>query len=250
MQQEILNIRELLVKVQDKDIISGLDLVIRAGETHALMGPNGSGKSTLAQSIAGGPGYKIDAGKIVFGGKDITELSPDERARLGVFLSFQYPLEITGVNVASLLRLIYNKKFGQNIMPVKFRELLKEKMEIIDMKPEFAERYLNEGFSGGEKKKMEILQMLLLEPKLVILDEVDSGLDIDALKSVSVGVNWLRRKNPETAFIIITHYARILEYIKPDYVHVMRGGRVVKSGGFEVAQKLEADGYKEFGPDE
>lgn len=267
MQQELLSVKNLAVKVGDKNILKGVDLRVNAGETHAIMGPNGSGKSTLAQVIAGNPGYLVDGGEVVFDGKNVVDLSPDERAKLGIFLSFQYPLEISGVNVASFLRMIHasrvqrrseaeetealaevhhNKRFGENMSPVKFRGLLEEKMKLIDMKSEFSERYLNEGFSGGEKKRMEILQMLVLEPRLVILDEVDSGLDIDALKSVANGVNWLRRKNPETAFIIITHHARILDYIKPDFVHIMQDGRIVKSGGLEIAKKLEANGYGEF----
>lgn len=250
MQKEILNVKDLAVKVGDKNILNGVNLQVDAGEIHAIMGPNGSGKSTLAQFIAGNPGYLVDGGEVVFDGENIVDMVPNERAKLGIFLSFQYPLEIPGVNVASFLRMIYNKRFGENVSPVKFRGLLEEKMKLIDMKSEFSERYLNEGFSGGEKKGMEILQMLVLEPKLVILDEVDSGLDVDALKSVANGVNWLRRKNPETAFIIITHYARILNYIKPDRVHIMQNGKIVKSGGFEVAQKLEESGYKEFGSEE
>ena len=247
MQKELLSVKNLAVKVEDKNILNGVNLRIAAGETHTLMGSNGSGKSTLAQVIAGNLGYHIDGGEVVFDGKNIVGLLPNDRAQLGIFLLFQYPLEIPGVNVASFLRMIHNKRFGEKVLPIKFRALLEEKMKLIDMKSEFFDRYLNEGFSGGEKKRMEILQMLVLEPKLVILDEVDSGLDIDALKSVANGVNWLSRKNPETAFIIITHHARILDYIKPDFIHIMQSGRIVKSGGREVAQKLEKDGYKEYG---
>jgi Fe-S cluster assembly ATP-binding protein len=250
MQSELLNITGLVVKVEGRQILDGTNLQVAVGEIHALMGPNGSGKSTLAQVIAGNPGYSIEAVELAFAGKNIVDLLPDECAKLGIFLSFQYPLEIPGVNVASFLRMIYNKRFGVTMPPVKFRALLEEKMQLLDMKSAFSERYLNEGFSGGEKKRMEILQMLVLEPKLVILDEVDSGLDVDALKSVANGVSWLRRKNPETAFIIITHHARILDFIKPEVIHIMQGGRIVKSGGFELAQKLEASGYKEFGPEE
>ncbi len=246
MQKELLAVKNLIVKIDDKNILNGITLQINAGEIHALMGPNGSGKSTLAQVIAGNPSYLIDGGEVVFNGKNIVDLLPHERAKLGIFLSFQYPLEIPGVNVASFLRMIHNKRFEENISPIKFRALLEEKMTLINTKDEFSDRYLNEGFSGGEKKRMEILQMLVLEPKLVILDEVDSGLDIDALKSVANGVNRLCRKNPETAFMIITHHARILEHIKPNFIHIMQSGRIVKSGGLEVAQKLELEGYKEF----
>jgi len=247
MQEKALIIRKLAANAGDKNILRGIDITVDAGETHVIMGPNGSGKSTLAQVISGNPAYPITTGNMEFNGKDLADLLPNERAKLGVFLSFQYPLEISGVNVASFLRLIYNKRKRESLSPIKFRELLEEKMKIIDMKGDFSERYLNEGFSGGEKKKMEILQMLVLEPELAILDEVDSGLDIDALKSVANGVNYLRRKNPSTAFIIITHYARILQYVKPNHVHIMKDGRIVKSGGFEIAQKLEETGYKEFG---
>jgi Fe-S cluster assembly ATP-binding protein len=269
MQNKGLLIKGLVVQVQQKNILKGLDLKVDPGEIHAIMGPNGSGKSTLAQVIAGSPSYPIDAGEIVFDGKSIVDLEPDARAKMGIFLSFQYPLEIPGVNVASFLRMVYikreaqnggdqrrepgvspNKRFGESVSPIKFRKLLEEKMKVIDMRNEFSERYLNEGFSGGEKKRMEILQMLVLEPRLIILDEVDSGLDVDALKSVANGVNWLRRKNPKTAFIIITHYARILNYIKPDRVHILQDGKIVKSGGLEIVQKLEETGYKEFGMEE
>ena len=252
MHKELLSVKNLVVKVEalpvrgnGEFILNSVDLRLNAGETHALMGPNGSGKSTLAQVIAGSPSYLVYGGELVFDGENIVGLEPSKRAGLGIFLSFQHPLEIPGVNVAGFLRMIYNKRFGENISPVKFRGLLEEKMKLLDMRNEFSERYLNEGFSGGEKKRMEILQMLILEPRLVILDEVDSGLDVDALKSVAGGVNWLRQKNPATAFIIITHHARILDYIKPDWVHIMQGGKIVKSGGLEVAQKLEEDGYKE-----
>ena len=250
MQKELLKIKGLAVKVAGKEILKGVDLRVAAGEIHAIMGPNGSGKSTLAQVLAGNPSYLVDGGETTFDGRNIVDLQPEERAKLGIFLSFQYPLEIPGVSVASFLRMIFNKRLGETISPVKFRALLEEKMKLIDMKKEFSERYLNEGFSGGEKKRMEMLQMLILEPRLVILDEVDSGLDVDALTSVANGVNWFRRKNPETAFIIITHYARILDHIEPDSVHIMHGGKIVKSGGLEVAQKLEEDGFSEFGAED
>ena len=249
MLKEKLVIKELRVGVNGKHIIDGLCLRVGKGEVHAVMGPNGSGKSTLAQAIMGNPEYEVE-GSIIFEDQDISNADVSRRAELGFFLSFQHPLEISGVNITSFLRMIYNKRFTTSITSVKFRSLLEEKMKIIDMKPEFADRYLNEGFSGGEKKKMEILQMLVMEPKLIILDEVDSGLDIDALKSVVNGINLLRRKTPETAFIIITHHARILHHVKPDFVHVMRDGKIIKSGGFEIAQSLEETGYKEFGPEE
>jgi Fe-S cluster assembly ATP-binding protein len=245
MLKELLNVKDLVVKVDGKAILNGVNLRINVGETHAIMGPNGSGKSTLAQVIAGDPGYLVADGELKFDGKNLTDVSPEARAKMGLFLSFQYPLEIPGVNVASFLRMVYNKRFGETMLPIKFRGLLEDKMKLVDMKSEFSSRYLNEGFSGGEKKSMEILQMLVLEPKLVILDEIDSGLDIDALKSVANAVNWLRRKNPETALVIITHHARILDHLKPDFVHVMQDGKIIKSGGFEVAQKLEETGYKE-----
>lgn len=246
MRIETLELKELAVTVQDTVVLKKINLKVKFGSTLAVMGPNGSGKSTLAQVIAGSPSYEVTGGDILVDGRSIVDLSPDERAKLGIFLSFQHPVEIPGVNVASFLRMVYNKNQAQNLSPVKFRQVLTEKMKIIDMKPEFADRYLNEGFSGGEKKRMEILQMLVLEPRLVILDEVDSGLDIDALKSVAQGVNWLKQQNPETAFIIITHHARILEYIKPDVVHIIKDGKIVKSGGFELARELEKTGYKEF----
>ncbi|MBU0650054.1 Fe-S cluster assembly ATPase SufC [Patescibacteria group bacterium] len=244
MQKELLTVSSLAVNAGRKPILKGVSLNVGKGEIHAIMGPNGSGKSTLAQVIAGHPDYQVKNGKLLFNGKSLINLTPTARAEQGIFLSFQHPVELPGVNVAGFLRMVFNKRFKESIAPVKFRQLLKEKMAVIEMKKEFMDRYLNEGFSGGEKKKMEILHMLILEPKLVILDEVDSGLDIDALKNVANGVVWLRRKNPETAFIIITHHAGILQQLKPDFVHVMRSGKIVNSGGFELAHELEETGYK------
>lgn len=232
-----------------KEILKGLNLEVMEDSIHAIMGPNGSGKSTLAQVVAGNPFFEVVSGDIVFEGKSITNLSPDERAALGIFLSFQHPIEVPGVNVANFLRMIYNKRFNEQMPPVKFRKLLEEKMKIVDIKPEFAERYLNDGFSGGEKKRMEILQMLILEPKLTILDEIDSGLDVDALKSVAESIKYLKQKNKQASFIIITHHARILDHINPDFVHILKDGQIVKSGGFELAKKLEKTGFKEFGED-
>ena len=247
MQKEIFKVKDLVLEVEGKEVLKGVDFRVALVEIHVAMGPNGSGKSTLAQVIAGNPVYQITGGDIVFDGQSIVSLTPEERSKLGIFVSFQHPPEIPGVNVASYLRMIYIEKFGQPVSPIKFRALLAEKLELLDMDKAFLDRYLNEGFSGGEKKKMELLQMLVLEPRLVILDEIDSGLDIDALKCVAKAINWLRRKNPETAFVIITHHARILDHIRPDFVHIMKAGKIVKSGGFELAEQLEKTGYKEFG---
>lgn len=254
-----MGIKKLSVLIDNKIILDKLDLSVNQGQMIILMGPNGSGKSTLAQVIAGNPAYEVVGGDIIFDGQSLLPLSPDERARLGIFVSFQYPPEIPGVNVASYLRMIYNKRFnasdpssdvGQNpkpMSPIKFRAFLKEKLEILDMKDEFLDRYLNEGFSGGEKKKMELLQMLVLEPRLIVLDEIDSGLDIDALKCVAKAINFLRQKNPQTSFVIITHHAKIADYINPDSVHIMKSGRIVQSGGLELIKQLEETGYKDFG---
>lgn len=250
MQKDILSVKDLVVEIDHKTVLNKVNLTIKPGEIHALMGPNGSGKSTLSQVIAGNPFYQVRSGEIEFKGEELNDLDPTTRALKGIFLSFQYPLEIPGVSVTSFLRMIYNKKTGENLSPVKFRELLQEKMKIIDMKKELTERYLNDGFSGGEKKRMEILQMLILKPELIILDEVDSGLDIDALKSVANGVNWFHQEYPESAFIVITHYARILHYIKPGHVHIMQNGHITQSGGFDLSQKLEETGYKDFGLEE
>lgn len=242
----MLKITNLKVKVEDKEIIKGLNLEIKRGEIHALMGPNGSGKSTLAQSLMGHPKYEVTHGEVLLEGKNILEMDTTERAKAGIFLAFQYPSEITGVTIASFLRLVYNNKMkaigGKELSPVAFRKVLKEKMDQLKMDENFMNRYLNEGFSGGEKKRCEILQMVILEPKLVILDETDSGLDIDALKIVSEGVTKLHKETGMAA-LVITHYTRILKYIKPDFVHVMKEGRIVKEGGHDLADELEAKGY-------
>jgi Fe-S cluster assembly ATP-binding protein len=238
----MLQISNLKVSVEKKEIVHGLNLSIGSGEIHALMGQNGSGKSTLAQSVMGHPKYEVIDGKIEFEGHNVLDMEPNERAKAGIFLSFQYPSEVAGVNINSYLRLIYNKRFDTKFSPVKFRDILKEKLEILDMKPEFLTRHLNEGFSGGEKKRMEMLQMLVLEPKLAILDEVDSGLDIDALKVVARAVNYLT-KEKGMSVLIITHYTRILKYVHPDFVHVMKDGTIVQSGDATLADELEAKGY-------
>lgn len=243
----MLQIKKLKVNIEDKEIIKGLDLNIKDGEIHALMGPNGSGKSTLAQTLMGHPKYEVKSGKVLLDGKNLLDLDVTERALAGVFLAFQYPSEVSGVTIANFLRLAYNakmKKLGQKeLTPVNFRKLLKEKMDMLKIKEDFMNRYLNEGFSGGEKKRAEVLQMAILEPKLAILDETDSGLDIDALKIVSEGVLTLHKKTG-MAVLIITHYTRILSYIKPDFVHVMKNGLIVQEGGSELAHKLEKEGYE------
>lgn len=240
----MLKIERLRVSIETKEILKGLNLEIGPNTVHSIMGPNGSGKSTLAQTLMGHPTYTVTEGQATFENNNILEMEPDQRSQTGLFLSFQYPSEIPGVTVSSYLRLIYNKSTKQNLAPVKFRTLLKEKMELLDMDESFMQRFLNEGFSGGEKKRMEMLQMLILEPKLAILDEVDSGLDIDALKVVSKAVNYLKNEK-KTSFLIITHYARILHHIKPDFIHIMKDGVITKTGGMEVAQELEEKGYNE-----
>jgi Fe-S cluster assembly ATP-binding protein len=243
----ILRIVGLHAKVveDDHEIIQGLDLVIRRGEVHAIMGPNGSGKSTLAKVIAGHPGYEVTAGSIEFDGKDVLELEPDERSRAGIFLAFQYPVEIPGVSIANFLRtaLQARRGEGEDLDLFEFQDLLLARMELLDMDPSFAERHVNDGFSGGEKKRNEILQMAVLQPRLAVMDETDSGLDIDALKVVSHGVNTLTKEQPEMALLLITHYQRMLDYVEPHFVHVMVDGRIVRSGGPEVAIQLEEEGY-------
>jgi len=242
-----LSIRNLQVSVEGKEILKGVDLIVRQGEVHALMGPNGTGKSTLAYALMGHPNYEVTGGEAWFKGQDILELEPDERSRLGVFLAFQYPVSIPGVSVANFLRTAINARRradnpeDKGIPIPEFRKTLKEKMDLLKMDHNFAGRYLNEGFSGGEKKRAEILQMATLRPEIAILDETDSGLDIDALRIVSEGVNALR--GPELGVLVITHYQRILNYIKPDVVHIMLGGRIVESGGADLALHLEEHGY-------
>jgi Fe-S cluster assembly ATP-binding protein len=245
----MLKIEDLHIEIDGQEIIKGLDLEVGEGEIHAIMGPNGSGKSTLANVLMGHPRYEVTGGSITFRGEDVFELEPDERAKLGMFLAFQYPSEVPGVSVANFLRTAVNSVREEELSPMDMYRLIQEKMKIMQMDPKFAERYLNEGFSGGEKKRNEILQMLMLDPKLAIMDETDSGLDIDALQVVAKGVNELR--GPEFSAVIITHYQRILRYIEPDRVHVMLDGRIVTSGGKDLAHELEDKGYEwvrqEFG---
>ncbi len=241
----MLDIKGLRASIEDKEILNGIDLTVNAGEVHAVMGPNGSGKSTLAQVLAGHPAYEVTAGTVTYDGRDLLEMEPEERAQAGVFLAFQYPIEIPGVSNAYFLRAAYNemrKARGQEeVDPMEFLDVVEEKAKLVQMDPAMLSRSVNTGFSGGEKKRNEILQMAVLEPKLAILDETDSGLDIDALRVVADGVNALRR--PDRATIVVTHYQRLLNYIVPDYVHVLAGGRIVKSGGKELALELEARGY-------
>jgi Fe-S cluster assembly ATP-binding protein len=237
----MLKIENLRIEIDGNEIVKGLDLEVGIGEIHAIMGPNGSGKSTLANVLMGHPRYEVIDGSVTFEGEDVLELEPDERAKLGMFLAFQYPSEVPGVSVANFLRTAVNSVREVELSPMEMYKLLQEKMAVMQMDPKFAERYLNEGFSGGEKKRNEILQMLMLEPRLAIMDETDSGLDIDALQVVARGVNELR--GPEFSAVIITHYQRILRYIQPDRVHVMLDGRLVTSGGKELADVLEDKGY-------
>ncbi len=243
----VLEIRNLHASVEDKPILKGVNLVVRQGEIHALMGPNGSGKSTLAYSLMGHPAYTVTAGEVIFKGENILELEPDQRAHLGLFLAFQYPVAIPGVSVANFLRTAMNahRKLenpeDKGVSIPEFRRMLTKKMDLLKMDHSFAGRYLNDGFSGGEKKRAEILQLATLEPEIAILDETDSGLDIDALRIVAEGVNALA--GPDLGVLVITHYQRILNYIKPQFVHVMFDGRIVESGGPELALQLEEAGY-------
>ena len=241
----MLNIKDLYTAVENKKILEGLNLSIKAGEVHAIMGPNGSGKSTLANILAGRDGYQVTKGSVSYQDKNLLDLSPEERAREGVFLAFQYPVEIPGVNNIYLLKAALNairKHKGESELDaMEFMTLVKEKMKLVQMNEDLLSRSVNQGFSGGEKKRNEVFQMTILEPKLAILDETDSGLDIDALKIVANGVNSLR--NNERAFIVVTHYQRLLDYIKPDYVHVLGNGKIIKSGGPELAIELEEKGY-------
>jgi Fe-S cluster assembly ATP-binding protein len=241
----MLEIRDLHAAVDGTPILKGITLTVNAGEVHAVMGPNGSGKSTLAQVLAGHPAYEITSGEILYKGENLAEMEAEERAQQGVFLAFQYPVEIPGVSNAYFLRAAYNAKrkaAGKDeVDPMEFLDLVEEKLKLVDMDPAMLHRSVNAGFSGGEKKRNEILQMAVLDPMLAILDETDSGLDIDALRIVAGGVNALKR--PDNAAIVVTHYQRLLNYIVPDYVHVLAGGRIVKSGGKELALELEARGY-------
>ena len=247
-----LEIKGLHVKIEDKEILKGISLKVEKGEVVALMGPNGSGKSTLAYTLAGHPRYEVTKGKIFLNGEDITEASPDERARKGLFLSFQYPQEIPGVSVSNFLRTAINAKREAKVekpLPViDFHKLLHEKLNLLKVDKSFSLRYLNEGFSGGEKKRMEILQMAMLQPNMGILDETDSGLDVDALRAVAGGINKL--KGPELGIVLITHYQRILNYITPDKVHIMIAGKIAKSGGKELALEVENKGYGWVGKEE
>jgi len=248
--QPMLRIEGLEARVAEENlgILNGVDLEVRKGEIHAIMGPNGSGKSTLAKVLAGHPGYEPTSGSVTFLGEDLLELETDERARAGVFLAFQYPVEIPGVSIANFLRTAMQAQLdeGEELDIFDYSDLLTGRMEMLDMDRSFAERHVNEGFSGGEKKRNEILQMAMLKPRLAVMDETDSGLDIDALKIVASGVNTLVEEDPEMSVLLITHYQRLLDYIKPDAVHVMVDGRIVQSGGPEVALELEASGYKAY----
>jgi len=241
----MLEIRDLHASIDGNRILKGIDLTIKKGEIHAIMGPNGSGKSTLAKVLAGHPSYEVTKGQVLYEGKNLLEMAPDERAREGVFMAFQYPIEVPGVSNAQFLRLAYNEKrkhLGEEELdPLEFKDLLKERAKVVEMDASFMTRSVNEGFSGGEKKRNEILQMAVLEPKLAILDETDSGLDIDALRVVAGGVNQLH--NSENAVILVTHYQRLLNYIVPHYVHVLAGGRIAREGGKELALELEEKGY-------
>ncbi|MGH7316098.1 MAG: Fe-S cluster assembly ATPase SufC [Candidatus Rokuibacteriota bacterium] len=242
----MLSIRKLHADIAGKEILRGVDLEVRAGEVHAVMGPNGSGKSTLAQVLAGHPGYVVTGGEVLYDGRNLLEMPPEARAREGVFLAFQYPVEIPGVPNAEFLKAAVNAvrehRGLEELDAMEFLTLLKEKMKLVDMDPAFISRPVNEGFSGGEKKRNEILQMAVLEPRLAILDETDSGLDIDALRTVADGINRLRR--PDNAIVLVTHYQRMLNYITPDRVHVLSSGRIVKSGDKALAHELEARGYE------
>lgn len=243
-----LEIKNLQVSIADQNILNGINLSIKQGEVHALMGPNGSGKSTMAYTLAGHPSYEVDSGEVQFNGEDLLEMAADERARAGLFLAFQYPAAVPGVTLAKFLRQTINSRRkaidpeDKGISIREFRKLLISKMNLLGIDHKFAGRYLNEGFSGGEKKRVEILQMAIAEPKIAIMDETDSGLDIDALRVVSEGAMRLHKEN-NMGMLVVTHYQRILDYVKPDHVHIMFEGRIVESGGPELALKLEADGY-------
>jgi Fe-S cluster assembly ATP-binding protein len=247
----MLSIRNLSAAINGNEVLKGIDLEIKAGEVHAIMGPNGSGKSTLGKVLAGHPAYEVTGGEVIFQGKNLFEMTPDERARAGVFLGFQHPIEVPGVSNASFLRLAYNKKAEaegrDELDPLEFDDFIQEKIKLVKMEPAFLDRSLNEGFSGGEKKRNEILQMSVLEPTLAILDELDSGLDIDAMRVLGEAVN--HQKSPERALLMITHFPRILETVHPDVVHVLSSGRIVKSGGMDLAMELEERGYDWLKPE-
>lgn len=239
----LLKIKNLNAQVDGKKILQGVNLEIKSGEIQALMGPNGSGKSTLAQVLAGHPNYIVASGEVIFDKKKLFNLSPDERAKSGVFLAFQYPATIPGVSLGNFLRQAYNSVKQENLTPIKFKKLIQDKLDLLQIDEKHLERSVNDGFSGGEKKKNEILQMAVLEPKLAILDETDSGLDVDALKVVAEGIKTVKKMNQDMGVLIITHYQRILDHIKPDQVHIMLNGKIVKSGDHKLAKELEKTGY-------
>ncbi len=247
MAKSLIEIQDLHVKAADgSEILNGVNLSIAEGEIHALMGPNGCGKSTLASALLGSPEYTVESGEILFKGENVTEWSADNRGKAGMFLAFQYPQEFPGVSVLNFLRQTVEARTGKEISILSLRKQMLAWMERLDIDPAFADRYLNEGFSGGEKKRNEILQMALLEPEFAVLDETDSGLDIDALQIVAAGIKEVMEENPKIAVLTITHYQRLLDHLQPHHVHVLIGGRIVKSGGFELVEQLDAEGYEEW----